>query len=420
MQEASGTVTYDAAAPRLRPVAADAAARPQRAALPGAVDAAPRSARSIAAKAHHHLGKLAWRLAAPTPPDRHRGTTSSCRRHPSDFVAGERPAHRHRRHVATPTAAARCTSPPSTCSSTRCRPLRSADALRRRRRSRRDAARHARAPEATGTLTITNGRVERVSYQTAAGAFHLRRRDVRRRRAGSIKRPACGSRRSASCRSALFDPTAPEQPIDVTIKSSTISLGLIEGLTDVVRNVSGDITLDVKAVGTSRDPHVDGRVAIANAGFLVAATGSPYKNIRAAITLAHRAHHRRRRCTSRTPTATRSTCTAASARTSCGSAICRSKATRASVRSDAQRARHASTSTPTLQLRGRYEAPRIGGDITINSGTLRVDEILSRALFQPYSTEQTAMTRRSTRSRRSTRGSASASTCRCTCRRRCG
>jgi autotransporter translocation and assembly factor TamB len=45
----------------------------------------------------------------------------------------------------------------------------------------------------------------------------------------------------------------------------------------------------------------------------------------------------------------------------------------------------------TVQLQGRYESPRIAGDITISSGTLRVDEILSRALFQPYSTEQTAI-----------------------------
>jgi autotransporter translocation and assembly factor TamB len=44
-----------------------------------------------------------------------------------------------------------------------------------------------------------------------------------------------------------------------------------------------------------------------------------------------------------------------------------------------------------LRLQGRYESPRIAGDITIVSGTARVDEILSRALFQPYSTEQTAI-----------------------------
>ncbi len=46
-----------------------------------------------------------------------------------------------------------------------------------------------------------------------------------------------------------------------------------------------------------------------------------------------------------------------------------------------------------VQLQGRFEAPRIAGDITISSGTLKVDEILSRALFQPYSTEQTTIYR---------------------------
>ena len=55
----------------------------------------------------------------------------------------------------------------------------------------------------------------------------------------------------------LFERERPEQPIDVAIKSSTISLGLVEGITDVVRNVTGEITLDVKAVGTSRDPHIE-------------------------------------------------------------------------------------------------------------------------------------------------------------------
>jgi translocation and assembly module TamB len=46
----------------------------------------------------------------------------------------------------------------------------------------------------------------------------------------------------------------------------------------------------------------------------------------------------------------------------------------------------------TLQVRGRWESPRIGGTVTIASGTLRVDEILTRTLFQPYSTEPAVMT----------------------------
>jgi autotransporter translocation and assembly factor TamB len=45
----------------------------------------------------------------------------------------------------------------------------------------------------------------------------------------------------------------------------------------------------------------------------------------------------------------------------------------------------------SLQVRGRFERPRIAGDITIASGTLRVDQILERALYQPYATEPTSI-----------------------------
>src|SRR5260370_6848648 len=75
----------------------------------------------------------------------------------------------------------------------------------------------------------------------------------------------------------------PERPIDVTITSSPINLGLIEGVTDVIRSVSGNLLLDGKVVGTSRDPHITGRVEIANAAFLVPATGTRYKNGRASL-----------------------------------------------------------------------------------------------------------------------------------------
>jgi autotransporter translocation and assembly factor TamB len=42
-----------------------------------------------------------------------------------------------------------------------------------------------------------------------------------------------------------------------------------------------------------------------------------------------------------------------------------------------------------LQARGRAESPQLTGDITIGTGELRVDEILQRALFRPYATEET-------------------------------
>ena len=64
-------------------------------------------------------------------------------------------------------AAARCTSRRRTSSSTRCRRAFDApDALRRRPGSRRDDPRNTRAIRSvTGTVSVGNGRVERVSYQ---------------------------------------------------------------------------------------------------------------------------------------------------------------------------------------------------------------------------------------------------------------
>ena len=63
--------------------------------------------------------------------------------------------------------------------------------------------------------------------------------------------------------------------------SSPISLGLLDGLTDVISRSTGLVRLDVRAIGTTRDPHFDGFIESSGVGFLVSATGSLYKNGRA-------------------------------------------------------------------------------------------------------------------------------------------
>ena len=112
-------------------------------------------------------------------------------------------------------------------------------------------------PQASGTVTITNGRVERVSYQKLAGRFAYTGRrfdvDLRLDQSPGVWLTAVGT-----VPVGLFNAGGPDDPMDIAIKSSTISLGLIEGLTGVVRNVSGTLKIDVKAIGTSRDPHVEG------------------------------------------------------------------------------------------------------------------------------------------------------------------
>src|SRR6185312_4076801 len=84
---------------------------------------------------------------------------------------------------------------------------------------------------------------------------------------------------------SLFKQDLPVAPINLAINSSAVNLGLIEGVTDVVRNVAGTIQINVKVLGTSADPHFTGSIDIANAGFLVTGSGARYKNTRASLTL---------------------------------------------------------------------------------------------------------------------------------------
>ena len=240
-------------------------------------------------------------------------------------------------------------------------------------------------PQATGTLTVTNGRVERVTYQRFEARFQSSGQifdvDARLDQAPGVWLTANGK-----VPLSLFNASLPEQPLDVAIKSSTISLGLIEGVTDIVRDVSGQIQLDVKAIGTSRDPHMDGVVQIANAGFVATSTGARYKNIRAQIGLAREkiavealhvedvdghplelhgslgTHELQVSDLEIEATARRFE-------------VLRNELGRINV--DA-----------ALQLRGRFEKPRVTGDLTISSGTLHVDEILARTVFQPYATTE--------------------------------
>src|SRR5262249_31556307 len=145
----------------------------------------------------------------------------------------------------------------------------------------------------------------------------------------------------------------------------------------------------VKAVGTSRDPHGEGTVEISNAALLVTSSGVAYKNVRAQFRLATDriavdvlhvedtdghpldvqgslgTHELRVGDVEVDVTARRFE-------------VMRNQLGRVNVNA-------------TMQVSGRFEAPRIMGDLTIDAGTLRVDEILQRTLFQPYSTEETSI-----------------------------
>ena len=189
-------------------------------------------------------------------------------------------------------------------------------------------------PRITSTVTVTQGRVERVNYQQLTGQVNYANRmldvDLRLDQSPGVWVTVAGKTPLA-----LFTEKDTEQPIDVAIKSSGIDLGLLDGLTDVIRNVSGRLIVDLRAVGTNRDPHFSGTLSVSDAGFVVTETTSAYKNGRAALDLHHRSRHRRHAAHRRRSGTTRSRCAAASARTNCASAISEIDATARHSRSSA-------------------------------------------------------------------------------------
>jgi autotransporter translocation and assembly factor TamB len=245
------------------------------------------------------------------------------------------------------------------------------------------------APIVSGRITISNGRVRRFVYQKLAGRIDVADRmftvDLRLDQAPGVWINAAGT-----VPLGLLTHDVPERPIDLAVTSSPIGLGLLEGLTDVVRQVSGEMRLDVKAIGTSRDPHFQGAIDLADAAFVVSATGSQYKHGQATLRLA------RDRVGIDVLHIEDSAGHPLDAHGSLGT----HELSVGDLEIDATARRFEVLHNgfgrvdvdASLQLRGTFEAARINGDITIDSGDLKVDEILDRLLFQPYATEQVSMT----------------------------
>src|SRR5262249_7985466 len=146
----------------------------------------------------------------------------------------------------------------------------------------------------------------------------------------------------------------------------------------------------VRIVGTSHDPHFVGAVSIDAGAFDVTATGGKYKNLRVGLTLTsdrvaidvfHIEDNGGRPLDLRGSLGTHEL--------SEGDLEIQVAARRFEVlRNEFGRMDVDSR----LQLRGRFEEPRLTGELTVASGELRVDEILQRTLFQPYATEPSNIT----------------------------
>lgn len=239
-------------------------------------------------------------------------------------------------------------------------------------------------PTVSSDFTVTQGRVRRLGYERFAGHVDYRDAlfgiDVRLDQAPGVWLTADGD-----LPMSVFDRSRPPQPMRVAVKSSPISLALLEGVTDVVRNVAGQMQLDVTVVGTTHDPHFTGRAELNNASFEVVASGARYRNGRLALQLASdRVAVETLRLEDEDGHPLEVTGSlgthemrvgdlqvAVNAR---GFQVLRNEYGRVDV--DAR-----------LNLSGEFESPKLTGRVTVTGGSVNVDRILDRALFQPYATQ---------------------------------
>ena len=78
---------------------------------------------------------------------------------------------------------------------------------------------------------------------------------------------------------------APEDRVDLTIDSSPIDLGVIQGFNDMVTGVKGTLEAHLRVTGSVADPHPIGEIAVRDGSMTVVPVGVSYKNIAGRIEL---------------------------------------------------------------------------------------------------------------------------------------
>ena len=233
-----------------------------------------------------------------------------------------------------------------------------------------------------------NGHVDKFGYERFGGSVNYATQvftlDIRLDQGPGIWATANGRLPLGFFRRSL-----PEVPIDLHVLTSPVQLGLLDGLTSVVTKLSGRMAADVHVIGTSRDPHFQGQVNLADAAFTVAASGARYTKASGQFTLA------RDRITVDTlhiedddkhPLDLHGSL--ATHELTVGDLEIDLKSNKFTILSNELGQIQLDSD---LRLRGKFESPIVEGDLTVSSGTLDVDTILERTLFRPYATVETPL-----------------------------
>jgi len=152
----------------------------------------------------------------------------------------------------------------------------------------------AKTPAVEGHVEVANGGFQQFKYQSlTADANYGSDRivlDTRLQQAPGVELTAKGTIPMSALRpnppgvTGHVEATAGDT-IDVRIQSSRIDLGIVQGFTNQVTNVTGTLQADVRVTGSGEDPHLQGYVDVQNGGFAVVQAGTRFTGMTTRIEL---------------------------------------------------------------------------------------------------------------------------------------
>ena len=261
-----------------------------------------------------------------------------------------------------------------------------------------DVSGSASAPRVSSDFTLAQGAFRNFKFEALTGKVDYGTSaltmDVRLQQS-----PAAWITAKGSAPLTLFQPTPPGVeaddtaaaggPVDIQIESSDVDLGVVQGFTSYVTNVTGTMRANIRVSGTGYDPHTDGVVEIRGGAFAVPELGTSYTGLDTRIDL-------------KPDIVTVQEFKILDDRgfpmTVGGTLAVHERAVGAvdiSIMSEGFEVidnRLADLKLDTdLKITGEIRKPKIVGNIEVENGTIHLAELLERVTTDPYATEATAL-----------------------------
>jgi hypothetical protein len=180
---------------------------------------------------------------------------------------------------------------------------------------------------------------------------------------------------------------AQEDSIALHVESTPIDLGLVQGFTTALTDVKGTLQANVDITGSAADPHPEGTVSLANGSLTVPQTGVTYTNLQGQIDLlTDKVHINNISVLDNHQNALSITGDLAVHEQQVGAVLLNITARDFKVIDNKMGNVRINSD---VQLGGELRTPRVEGDLSVETGSLNLDEIITLVSDSAYATSQT-------------------------------